>query len=221
MNYVRSYPYVLEGLYRTETDRLRTSPATQQWFAQHMPNASPQERDTRIRQQAAMNAKQLGSQSFAEAKAKHGIKQFTQQDLHETVMADEHRRADALIGDAKVTAAAAGEGKDPNSIEQEYRATIIPQNIQRQVGMLSPYLPFDEQPAPQQPKVKQLAKAAAAAQGPEGAQKSSGSQPDDPVLRGLVGVMKNTAPQQQPVASEPVVASPGEPQDDAERNENG
>ncbi len=217
MNYVRSYPYTVEGLFRLETDRLRRDPETAKWFEQRMPNATPQERDARIQQQAAMNAQQLGRAAFNEAKAKHGVKQFTPQDLHEAIASDEVRLADTLVADSKILTAAQQAGVEASTAEADYRSKQLPQNIQRQMSMLSPYLPFDETEQVQ-PATKKPARAVEASKEAEGAPKPKAAAPaDDKVLRGLVGVMKDTGAQQQTPA--PLAASPVAPPVDADRNE--
>lgn len=189
VNYARAYPMMLEGLFAKEADNLRRSPDVQQWFAKNMPNATPQERDTRIQQQAAMNAQQLGQRAFAEAKQKYGVKQFTPQDLHEAVSGEANERANRLAGDPIVERAA--KGADMTKVEDQYRNQIVPDTVNREVMGLSRYLPFDVQ---EEAKTKPVGKGQAPTRGAEGGAVKAGPAPaDDPVLRGVVGIMQDPA----------------------------
>lgn len=190
LEYARGYPILLEGLFAKETDRLRRAPEVQQWFAQNMPNATPQERDTRIQQQAAQNAQQLGKKAFEERRQKLGVKSFTQQDLHEAVAAARNETADKIASDPRVMRAADGL-VDTAKMEAEYRGKIVPADIDREFSALSRYLPFD---VPELKPQKAPGKPIESAAKQEGAPKPAApSQPDDPVLRGVVGIMKDPA----------------------------
>lgn len=189
VNYARAYPMMLEGLFAKETDRLQRSPEAQQWFAQNMPNATAQERATRIQQQAAMNAQQLGQRAFAEAKQKHGVKQFTPQDLHEAINGEANDRANRLANDPVVMRAA--NGADMAKMEDQYRNQIVPDTVNRELAGLSRYLPFDVQ---EEAKTKPVSKGRDASKGAEGGAVKAGPAPaDDPVLRGVVGIMQDPA----------------------------
>lgn len=195
IGYVRGYPTMLETLFRREADRLQRDPSTAAWFQKNLPGATPQEVQTRVQQQAAINANALGRRAFDEARTKYGVKQFTPQDLHEALSVEANARADALANDPLVLRAA--KGADMAAHENEYRSKTVPEGVNRDVAMLSPYLPFDEQ-AQKQTKVEQPVKPTSAAKADEGERKPAAAPaPDDPLLRGLVNVMKDTGQQQQ------------------------
>lgn len=187
LEYARGYPILLEHLFARETDKLRRSPEVQQWFAANMPNATPQERDRRIQQQAAMNAQQQGKAAFDSAKKKYGAQSFTQQDFHEAIVRDRNERADKITQDPRVIDAAAKAG----SVADNYRSEVVPRDIDREYGGLSPYLPFDE--PPEQPKAKPGV-TPQSARAPEGEQsRPRQGAPADPVLIGVTDLMRETA----------------------------
>ena len=148
LNALREVPMLASVEHAKQIKALTQAPATETWFAQHMPNATASQRAALIERQAKQNADVFTVNTVAAAKQKYGVAQLTPSVLKQ--------KLEAFHGDDKFAPSkelqqyAAAQGRDAIKDFKDEAGG----KAQGEFNALKNYLPLDPEQATPPPVVQ-------------------------------------------------------------------